>query len=83
MTYNELLDIRNTDIAKTGAKYWLAEETTYFGNCLFNYYNLNDSLNYSSEFGAYGIRPVVQMVEGVYIASGTGTEADPYILGKD
>lgn len=32
---------------------------------------------------SYGIRPVVEMNEGVYIASGTGTDADPYILGKD
>ena len=30
-----------------------------------------------------GIRPVVTMVDEVYIKSGTGTEEDPYILGKD
>ena len=30
-----------------------------------------------------GIRPVVVMNEGVYIASGDGTEANPYVLGKD
>ena len=29
-----------------------------------------------------GIRPVVTMKEGVYIVNGTGTEADPYVLGK-
>ena len=31
----------------------------------------------------WGIRPVVVMSEGVYIASGDGTEANPYVLGKD
>lgn len=31
----------------------------------------------------YGIRPVVEMVDGVYIVSGSGTELDPYVLGKD
>ena len=38
--------------------------------------------NYNSDIGnsCLGIRPVVTMVDGVYIASGTGTEADPYIL---
>ena len=30
-----------------------------------------------------GIRPVVTMNDGVYIAGGSGTETDPYILGKD
>lgn len=29
-----------------------------------------------------GIRPIVTMKEGVYIVNGTGTEADPYVLGK-
>lgn len=31
----------------------------------------------------WGIRPVVEMNEGVYIASGTGTDEDPYILAKE
>lgn len=31
----------------------------------------------------WGIRPIVVMKEGVYIVSGDGTEADPYVLGKD
>lgn len=32
---------------------------------------------------SFGIRPVVEMNEGVYIASGSGTEADPYVLAKE
>ena len=32
---------------------------------------------------AWGIRPVVEMNDGVYIKSGSGTTSDPYILGKD
>ena len=60
------------------------------------YYNSalrqNDFNNYATQYQEpkygvgydfAGIRPVVQMVDGVYIKSGTGTEADPYILGKD
>ena len=31
----------------------------------------------------WGIRPVVVMNDGVYIASGDGTESNPYVLGKD
>ena len=31
----------------------------------------------------WGIRPVVVMNEGVYIAGGDGTEANPYVLGKN
>lgn len=30
-----------------------------------------------------GIRPVITLNEGIYLKSGTGTEADPYILGRD
>ena len=33
--------------------------------------------------GKLGIRPIVEMNDGVYIASGSGTEEDPYILGKE
>ena len=31
----------------------------------------------------FGVRPVVSLKSGVYIKAGTGTDADPYILGKD
>ena len=31
----------------------------------------------------FGLRPVVVMNEGVYIASGDGTEGNEYVLGKD
>ena len=34
-------------------------------------------------YASLGIRPVVEMNEGVYIASGNGTEASPYILAKE
>ena len=50
-----------------------------FNNCKTQY----DESPYAADVGIYGIRPVVEMVDGVYIKSGTGTESDPYILGKD
>lgn len=31
----------------------------------------------------FGLRPVVSLKDGVYIASGTGTDADPYVLAKE
>ena len=39
--------------------------------------------NFQHLKACWGIRPVVTMAEGVYIKSGSGTEEDPYILGKD
>lgn len=44
---------------------------------------INSSGNlYGTNEYCFGIRPVVTMVEGVYIVSGIGTEEDPYVLGK-
>lgn len=74
----------------TGSRYWIASE--YFAG---DYINSNVSLmglQYCDSgwlkkrgvtSGCMGIRPVVEMNEGVYIASGSGTEGDPYVLGKD
>lgn len=48
-----------------------------------------NSLNHKYEQSTYGegrclgIRLVITLKSGVYIKSGTGTEEDPYILGKD
>ena len=41
----------------------------------------NGRISYGN--ACFGIRPVVSLTSGVYIKSGTGTESDPYILGKD
>lgn len=43
-----------------------------------------DNATYSSSlYYTFGIRPVVEMNDGVYIAGGDGTETNPYVLGKD
>lgn len=49
---------------------WGVRDTGFIGN------------NNCTHF-CWGIRPVVEMNEGVYIASGTGTDEDPYILAKE
>ena len=77
----------NTDI---GVMYILANANVYsrgyykygsldmiYGKGLHNPSNMNVTQK------CLGIRPVVTMAEGVYIKSGSGTEEDPYILGKD
>ncbi len=79
MTYDEANKI-SQQVRNTGAYYWLIssmDSTNLYGvmktgEMVGSYVNGN---NY-----CWGIRPVVTMVDGVYIASGTGTEADPYIL---
>ena len=63
-----------------GSTYWLA--SAGWRGIALNCMTAN-SENPAGNSGCRGIRPVVEMVDGVYIASGTGTEADPYILGKD
>ena len=70
-----------TGMINTGAKYWLASAYTrhYDSMWSMSYYGFMST--YSNCCG--GVRPVVSLTSGVYIKSGAGTEADPYILGKD
>ena len=86
MTYDEAYNITGngnitTGMRNTGACYWLASANTS------SYYGVwgvrNDGyMDYNYVF-CWGVRPVVSLTSGVYIKSGSGTEADPYILGKD
>ena len=86
MTYDEAIAITGkTDatvgVRNTGATYWLASANT----------STDDRVGYVSSGGVihnvllycYGVRPVVSLTSGVYIASGEGTEESPYVLGKD
>ena len=85
MDYDEALAITNstntTGIRNTGAFYWLASAHPSYSN---NVWRVNDNGSMGSN-GSYcwGVRPVVSLTSGVYVKSGSGTEADPYILGKD
>ena len=84
MTYEEALAItgntnETTGIRNTGANYWLASARSYS-----QVWNTNAfGTIYDNSIDCFGIRPVVSMADRVYIASGSGTESDPYILGKD
>ena len=86
MDYNEAIGIteneKSTDgIRHTKAYYWLASAYQYNA---FNIWRTDNEgeLFYVSN-NCFGIRPVVVMNEGVYIASGDGTEGNEYVLGKD
>ena len=71
-------------LRNTGAYYWLenAQNHWYMYPVMSNgelwVRNLMGSDRHS-----FGIRPVIEMNEGVYIVSGSGTATDPYILDKD
>ena len=73
----------------TGASYWLS--TSNLSNSKFHtkmyyiapkgYWNTNGGvLNYDA---CMGIRLIIDMADGVYIDSGTGTQENPYVLAKD
>ena len=70
-----------TGVRCIGSYYWLATANEYGTPILWLVTN-NGSCDVSTE-ACLGIRPVVTMADGVYIKSGSGTEEDPYILGKD
>ena len=99
LTREERWNATDFDIKGNEFCYWFAnnaDSKVTYRNEYKIYYNSalrqNSYNNYATQYqepkygvgsGFTGIRPVVQMVDGVYIKSGTGTEADPYILGKD
>ena len=86
MTYDEAYKItgnkyETTGMRNTGAWYGLASANT---SGSFNVWIVNSygNMDHGRNF-CFGVRPVVSLASGVYIKAGTGTEADPYILGKD
>lgn len=84
LTYEEAQRIQNKNILYINTYYFLAtvrEPLSTYHRVIW-YVTRNEFLsgNYRD---CLGIRPVVTMNDGVYIASGSGTESDPYILGKD
>ena len=98
MTYDEAVAITgSTDgtngLRNTKACYWLAttvhEKLIYFLSkngsigATYSVWDSNANKIVDSNIQCWGVRPVVQMNEGVYIASGDGTGASPYVLGKD
>ena len=80
MTYDEANSASST-IRKTGSCYWLA--SAYTGNYYHVWLMPNDGRIIYSSGDSFGVRPVVSLTSGVYIASGDGTESNPYVLGKD
>ncbi len=87
MTYQETLDTTKS-IVYTKSFYWLETHSNDVYSLMYHY---GDSHAFGEGYITYsggmhaciGIRPVVEMNDGVYIKSGSGTEEDPYILGKD
>lgn len=69
-------------IRNIGVEYELLEVTRGYG--VYNCYG-NGSVGERHGWldQCTGVRPVVEMVDNVYIVSGDGTEANPYILGKE
>ena len=81
----------------TGTYFWLASRcvtchsdsaSAYFGLRLVSYSNLKNSSLFCSNGSGYSysefncLAPVVSLGSGVQIKSGSGTESDPYEIGK-
>ena len=87
MTYEDALEITGSKAATVGIR--RTNSLYCLGTAANMYFMLrietDGRITMSGSYDEYcwGIRPVVSMKEGVYIASGDGTEADPYVLSKD
>ena len=79
----------------TGTYFWLASRHVlcysslsfaYFGLRLVSSSNLSGSSLFCSDGGSYyanaRVAPVVSLGSGIQVKSGSGTESDPYIIGK-
>ena len=85
LTYDEAYKITGneettTGMRNTGVFYWLASARSG-SNHVWSVYN-DGCINYYNSY-CWGVHPVVSLTSGVYVKSGSGTDADPYILGKD
>ena len=80
LTYDEINIITTKEIKNIGCSYFVA---THNGNNKLFGISTSGETHRGLDYQCIGIRPVVSMVEGVYIKSGAGTEEEPYILGKD
>ena len=88
MDYSEAYTITNNTnntngIRNTGTYYWLASAYAYASNSNYVWYVSHIGGMRKGSIYCCGVRPVVSLTSEVYIKSGAGTEADPYILGKD
>lgn len=85
MTYDEAYQITNSRNSSTninrniGTYYFLASACDDYFLWNVNSYGLMSMWD-DIYYGCWGVRPVVTLKDNVYIASGTGTEADPYVL---
>lgn len=86
MDIEEANKIIGKEILKTGSYYTLA--SAYRSGVTSSIYTVtsNGEIKVGSseyDYSCYGIRPIIEMLEGVYILSGIGTEEEPYVLGID
>ena len=82
--FNDLAMEETKNLLHIGASYWIKGGIAEFlTEEIFFKYNYGKTEIERSKNMCLGIRPVVTMTEGVYIKSGSGTEEDPYILGKE
>ena len=90
MDYNEALAINGStnatnEMRNIGAHYWLASanpDNNPINDAYVSFVSYYGTI-YHEFSTCFGVRPVITMADGVYIKEGTGTDSDPYILGKD
>ena len=84
MDYDEVKISNTNGMKNTGDYYWIASAShDHFLWYVDNGGTIYDGRDVKVCHRCFGIRPVVTMADGVYISSGTGIDADPYILAKD
>lgn len=75
-------DFESTGIVRTNAAYWVMDPTAWHGGRYHMAVGSAGGTNWSDSNLCLGIRPVIELKEGVYIEEGDGTKLAPYVLRK-
>ena len=76
-----LLSQNNSSLRITGAKYWTISPYYFDYGCARNkFIDETGNWKFANIYGIEGIRPVITLKSKTAIASGTGSEQDPFII---
>ena len=76
-----LLSQDNSSLRITGAPYWTISPYYFDLGCARNkYIDETGNWKFANIYGTNGIRPVITLKNKTAIASGTGSEQDPFII---
>lgn len=73
----------NNDLIDNGSMYWVNAKYSSTGNTIFAWSGSTRKIGNNTSENLRGVRPVINLEPNVIVLSGSGTYADPYIIGNN